>query len=63
VPPAVLTAIIVPEMFMPTGTFDFGNPRLFAGLIAIGVAYWTKYVMWTVGVGMVSQWLLQLLFQ
>ncbi len=61
VPPTVLTAIIIPEMMMPTGTLDLTHPRFFAGLIAMAVAYYSKSVMWTVGVGMVSLWLLQLL--
>lgn len=61
VPPAVLTAIIAPDMFMSNDTLDLTNPRFFAGLIAIAVAYWTKNVMWTVATGLGSLWLLQLL--
>lgn len=61
VPPAVLTAIVVPEMLMPTGSLDLVSPRFFAGLIAIAAAYLTRNVMWTVAVGMVSLWLLQFL--
>jgi branched-subunit amino acid transport protein len=61
VPPAVLSAIIAPEMFRPGGTLDisFNNARLLAGLIAIVVAWRTKNALWTVAVGMAVLWLLQ----
>lgn len=61
VPPAVLSAIILPEMLQPGGTLDFslGNERLLAGLIAIAVAWFTKNLLWTVVIGMVSLWILQ----
>jgi len=61
VPPAVLTAIIVPSLLMPAGVFDlsFGNIRLIAGVIAIGVAYFTKNTLATIGAGMAVLWLLQ----
>ena len=40
VPPAVLSAIIFPELLMPGGTLDlsFGNLRLLAGVLAAAVA-------------------------
>ena len=61
VPPAVLTAIIFPELLRPGGTFDlsFGNVRLLAGVLAAGVAWRTKNVLLTIGVGMVALWVLQ----
>jgi branched-subunit amino acid transport protein len=61
VPAAVLSAIIFPEMFMPEGSVDIslGNERLIAGLIAAVVAWRTKNVLWTIGVGMGVLWLLQ----
>jgi len=61
VPPAVLSAIIVPEMLQPGGTLDIslGNERLLAGLIAIAVAWFTKNLLWTVTIGMISLWILQ----
>ncbi len=61
VPAAVLSAIIVPEMVQPGGTLDLslGNERLIAGLIAIGVAWTTKNMIWTVAVGMIALWILQ----
>ena len=61
VPPAVLSAIILPEMVQPGGTLDLslGNERLLAGLIAIVVAWYTKNMIWTVAVGMIALWILQ----
>jgi branched-subunit amino acid transport protein len=63
VPPAVLSAIILPEMLQPGGTLDLslGNERLLAGLIAIAVAWFTRNLLWTVAAGMISLWLLQTL--
>ena len=61
VPPAVLSAIILPEMVQPGGTLDLslGNERLLAGLIAILVAWTTKNMIWTVAIGMIALWILQ----
>lgn len=63
VPAAVLSAIIAPELLMPGGAFDLslGNERLLAGVVAILVAWRTRNVIWTVGVGLVVLWLLQAL--
>jgi len=60
VPPAVLTAIIVPELVLPGGTFDFslGNARLLAGGLAMLVAWRTKSVIFPVIAGMVALWVL-----
>ena len=61
VPPAVLSAIIFPELFQHSGTFDLSlaNVRLIAGIIASIVAWRSKNVLATIGVGMVALWLLQ----
>jgi len=61
VPPAVLSAIIFPELLMPKGTLDlsFGNLRLLAGTVAAVVAWRTRNVLLTIGVGMVALWVLQ----
>ena len=63
VPPAVLSAIIFPELLRPGGTFDlsFGNVRLLAGVLAAGIAWRTKNVLLTIGVGMAALWVLQLM--
>ena len=61
VPPAVLTAIIVPELLYRDNQIDvsFTNVRLLAGLIAIVVAWRTKNALITIGVGMIALWVLQ----
>jgi len=61
VPPAVLSAIIFPELLMPKGMLDlsFGNLRLHAGTLAAVVAWRTRNVLLTIGVGMVALWVLQ----
>jgi branched-subunit amino acid transport protein len=63
VPPAVLSAIIFPELLQPGGRLDvsLGNERLVAGLLAMVVAWRTKNVLWTIIVGMAALWLLQTL--
>ncbi len=61
VPPAVLTAIIVPELLYRDSQIDVSltNARLLAGLIAIVVAWRTKNALITIGVGMITLWVLQ----
>ncbi len=61
VPPAVLSAIILPELVQPTGALNLslGNLRLMAGVLAIVVAWRTRNVLLTVGAGMAGLWLLQ----
>ena len=61
VPVAILTAIVVPELVMHTGTLDLSltNPRLLAGLLAIFVAWRTKNTVLTIVVGMTAFWVLQ----
>jgi len=64
VPPAVLSAIIFPELLMPGGQLDisFSNHRLLAGLVAIGVGWLTKNTLLTILAGMVALLLLQVVF-
>lgn len=54
VPVSVLTAIITPELVMPSGALDLslGNARLLAGLVAILVAWKTRNIVWTIVAGM-----------
>ncbi len=60
VPPAVLSAIIFPELLRPNGTLDIspGNVRLLAGILAALVAWRTKNVLLTIAVGMLALWVL-----
>ena len=62
VPPAVLSAIIFPELFLYEGTMNlsFDNTRLLAGVIAIAVAWFTKNTLITIILGMIALFLLQL---
>ncbi|UCH59406.1 MAG: AzlD domain-containing protein [Anaerolineales bacterium] len=61
VPPAVLTAILFPELLLPAGQLDLsaGNSRLLAGLVASMVAWRTKNAFLTILVGMLVLLLLQ----
>ena len=65
VPPAVLSAIIFPELLIQNGNLDasLGNARLIAGLAAILVAWRTKNALMTIVVGMVLLWVLQVLIK
>jgi len=61
VPPAVMSAIIFPELFLRDGALNlsFDNTRLLAGLIAIVVAWFSKNTLITILAGMVALFLLQ----
>ncbi|GAB4454270.1 MAG: hypothetical protein Kow0070_00300 [Anaerolineales bacterium] len=63
VPPAVLSAIIFPELFLPNGVFDVSltNTRLLAGLAAILTAWFSKNTLVTILAGMAALVLLQYL--
>lgn len=65
VPPAVLSAIVFPELFLPNGTLNLsiGNHRLLAGLIAMAVAWFTKNTLITILVGMIALFVLQFLLR
>ncbi len=64
VPPAVLSALILPELLMPSGQLDisFANHRWLAGLIAIVVAWRTRSILLTIVAGMAALLVLQLVF-
>jgi len=64
VPPAVLTALVLPELLMPAGYLDLSlaNHRWLAGLIAGLVAWRTKSAVITILVGMGALWLFQWIF-
>ena len=54
IPPAALAALVLPAFVRPGGVFDLTQPRLFAGLIATAVAFWTRNVLVTLAVGMTA---------
>ena len=61
VPPAVLSAIVFPELFFHDGTINLSldNIRLLAGLIAILVAWISRNTLVTIIAGMLALFLLQ----
>lgn len=61
VPASVLAALIAPELLIRDGAVSVGwdNPRLWAGLLAIAVALWSRSVMATIASGMLALWGLQ----
>jgi branched-subunit amino acid transport protein len=64
VPPAVLSAIIFPELFISSSgklALSLGNPRLLAGCAAALVAWRTKNAILTILTGMALLWLFQAL--
>ena len=64
VPPSVLTAIVVPELFLRSNRIDISlsNFRLLAGLVAILVAWRTKNTLLTILAGMGALLVLQFVF-
>jgi branched-subunit amino acid transport protein len=64
VPPAVLTAILLPALVQRNNTLDFSfrNPQLLAGAAAVLVAWRTRNIFLTIAAGMAALLLLQLLF-
>ena len=61
VPPAVLSAVIFPEILIHDGklALTLGNDRLLAGLVAVLVAQWTKNTLLTILAGMAALLVLQ----
>jgi branched-subunit amino acid transport protein len=61
VPPAILTAIIFPELLINSGrlVISLENDRMLAGLGAIITAWLTKNIIITLLVGMTLLWILQ----
>lgn len=63
VPPAVLSAIIFPELFLREGvlTLTLDNYRLLAGIVAIGVGWYSRNILITILAGMLALFLLRLI--
>jgi len=61
VPPAVLSAIVFPELMLHNGALDLSleNHRLLAGLVAVIVAWFSRNTLVTILVGMVALFVLQ----
>ena len=62
VPPAVLSAIILPELFLQNGELNLAldNHRLLAGLVAVLVAWFSRNTLLTIIAGMLALFILQL---
>ncbi|MGQ4554960.1 AzlD domain-containing protein [Halobellus sp. GM3] len=58
IPAVVLAALIAPNLVPADGSglAALGNPRLFAGLVAFVVAWYTESMILTVSVGMIVLW-------
>lgn len=62
IPAAVLTAIIVPEVFLPDTQLKIANnPFLLAAVVAVLVSWRTKNLLLTIVIGMTSLWLFRAL--
>ena len=61
VPPAVLSAIVFPELLFTNGLLNLtlDNNRLIAGIVAILVAWRSRNTLLTIGVGMAVLLVLQ----
>ncbi|UTW02019.1 AzlD domain-containing protein [Amphritea atlantica] len=64
VPPAVLTAIIVPALLLPRGELwlEADNPWLISGVFAALISFWRKDLLTTIVAGMLFFMLLRLGF-
>ncbi len=59
VPPAILTALIVPAIPMPTGdkfSFSYTNAYLVGALVALSVGWFSKNLLLTILLGMAAFW-------
>ncbi len=56
VPPAVLTAIIIPKLILSEGKIDFSNNNapLISGIIAILISWKSKNLLLTIVLGMIA---------
>ena len=61
VPIAALTALVWPDLLIAQGQLSFGEPRLIAGVIAALIAWKTRSVALTIGIGMLALWAIQLI--
>ncbi len=52
IPPAVLAALVVPQLLRPEGSLDLWQPELLAGVVAAVVSWRTRNIAATLVVGM-----------
>ena len=66
IPPAVLTAIIVPATLIPSGEeviLSYTNARLIGAIVAVIVSWYSKNLLLTILVGMLAFFAWQWLFR
>lgn len=61
IPPAVLTALVVPAVLMPTNNEPLtgSNARFISAIAAILVSYRTKNILLTIAIGMLTFFILK----
>lgn len=59
IPAAVLAALVAPALTYSGDSLDLSSGRFVAGVLAALVAWRTKHVLATIGVGMSTLWALQ----
>jgi len=59
VPAAMLTALIVPMVVMPSGAIEPLSPRVVAALVAAAVAFRARNTLATLVAGMLALWIVQ----
>jgi branched-subunit amino acid transport protein len=62
IPAAALAALAVPALLRTDGELVVLGPRPLAGLVALGVAWWTRSVAATIAVGLIAVVGFELLF-
>lgn len=63
IPPAAFAALAVPALLRPSGTLHLVSPGMIAALLALVVAWRTRSIAATLGVGLVSVLVLEQLFR
>lgn len=53
IPPAVLAALVVPQLLRPEGSLDLWQPELLAGVVAAIVSWRTRNIAATLVIGMI----------
>jgi branched-subunit amino acid transport protein len=54
IPAAALAALVVPALLRTDGDLMLLGPRPLAGLVALGIAWWTRSVAATIAVGLLA---------
>lgn len=54
IPAAALAALVAPALLRPDVSFAPLGPEALAGALALAVAWWTRSVLLTIGVGLVA---------